>query len=187
MSKGIDLQKLYRERGDNLFAELYTNHRNEFVHWAHRSFACEEEDSVEAFQEAIVLLHRKIDSNELNIINASLKTYLFAVGKNLLRRKFDEQKRTKYTDEFPDELISSDWGNLKALSPRQESVKYCLAKLQKGCQELLTLFYYKNFAIDAIMHEMGFNSEEVVRTKKYKCLKQLRALVAQENKVKNDR
>ena len=178
MPKSTNVQQLYAQQGDQLFAELYADHRDAFVHWARKSFSCETEEGLEAFQEAMVLLFNKISTLQLVEIQSTLKTYLFGIGRNVLLRRFDENKRTHLLGEVLPEIKIEPILPVE-LNGRQEEMLKAFQQLREGCQRLLKLFYYRNFAIDAIMHEMNYQSETVVRTKKYKCLNQLKKIMSQ--------
>ena len=46
------------------------------------------------------------------------------------------------------------------------------------CKKILLAFYYENLAIKDILQTLDYENEQVVRNKKYKCLKQLEQLLA---------
>jgi DNA-directed RNA polymerase specialized sigma subunit len=49
--------------------------------------------------------------------------------------------------------------------------------LGETCKKILLSFYYENLSMREILTTMDYQSEQVVRNKKYKCLKQLEELV----------
>jgi len=58
----------------------------------------------------------------------------------------------------------------------QENLKYVMAlfeKLGDTCRRILQLFYYEELAMKEICEQLEFSSEQVLRNKKYKCLKSL--------------
>jgi RNA polymerase sigma-70 factor (ECF subfamily) len=180
MQNSTNVQELYRREGEALFARLYRDQRAVFIQWASKNFGCEDEDALEVFQESMLVLYQKIQTRELIEIRSSVKTYLFAVGRNLLLKQFEKRKRTKLMDELP-EVAVSFIERQEELSDRQIQVQEALSMLGASCREVLHLFYYRNYAVEAIANQLNFNSEEVVRSKKYKCLKQLRKILNPQN------
>ena len=53
--------------------------------------------------------------------------------------------------------------------------------LGKKCQELLTLFYYRGYTIQEIMEAENYNSENVVKAAKSRCMKTLRERIQANN------
>ena len=54
----------------------------------------------------------------------------------------------------------------------------CISKMSKRCNQILTLFYYKEKDYDEIMEIMPtYKSKDALKTKKNKCLKSLRSSV----------
>jgi RNA polymerase sigma-70 factor (ECF subfamily) len=50
------------------------------------------------------------------------------------------------------------------------------AGLSESCREVLTLFYYNHFSIDAIMPQMGYANENVTKSHKSRCLRKLKEI-----------
>jgi RNA polymerase sigma-70 factor (ECF subfamily) len=49
--------------------------------------------------------------------------------------------------------------------------------LGEKCQKILTLFYYQQYNIKEIMAEGNYNSENVVKSQKSRCLKTLKEAI----------
>jgi len=54
-----------------------------------------------------------------------------------------------------------------------------VGQLGENCQKILLLFYYENLSISEILETMEYENEQVVRNKKYKCLKQLEQMITE--------
>jgi DNA-directed RNA polymerase specialized sigma subunit len=52
-----------------------------------------------------------------------------------------------------------------------------LDKLGESCRKILMLFYYENLPMKEIVQHLHYENEQVVRNKKYKCLKELTEMV----------
>jgi DNA-directed RNA polymerase specialized sigma24 family protein len=46
-----------------------------------------------------------------------------------------------------------------------------LGQLGEQCRKLLVLCYFHNYSTEALQHEFDYSSVDVVRTKKYRCIK----------------
>lgn len=166
----IDVQRLYAEQGDGLFRELYRTEREPFVQWAAKTFKCPKAKAKEIFHDSLTIFYTKVATKEVTVLRSSIKTYLYGIGRNLLMRTYKHEGK-----EIAVEGI--DVAHEEEQTMDDETLTHLLAslhELNEGCIRLLTLFYYRNYAIDAIAAEMGFDSLDVVRTKKYKCLQQLK-------------
>ena len=73
-----------------------------------------------------------------------------------------------------DEQISSF--ELEAPDPSHEQrlLQQHLKSLGEKCQQLLTLFYYRGLTIQEIMEAENYNSENVVKAAKSRCMKTLK-------------
>lgn len=166
----IDVQKLYAQQGDRLFRNLYVRERKPFVKWAEKSFNCAPEKAKEIFHDSLTIFYTKVATKEVTTLRSSMKTYLYGIGRNLLLRSYREKGPTVDIDEF--DIIQEEEDKID--EEILNSMLTALDELNEGCIRLLTLFYFRNYAIDAIAAEMGIDSMDVVRTKKYKCLQQLK-------------
>jgi len=62
----------------------------------------------------------------------------------------------------------------EALTVQQRLLKKHFKTLGRQCQELLTLFYYRGFTIKEILNHGSYNSENVVKSAKSRCMKTLK-------------
>ena len=59
-------------------------------------------------------------------------------------------------------------------------------KLGEACKKILLAFYFENLSMREILNHLDYENEQVVRNKKYKCLKQLEQMMTgQPGLVKN--
>ena len=50
-------------------------------------------------------------------------------------------------------------------------------KLGETCKKILLAFYFDNLAMKEILQTLNYENDQVVRNKKYKCLKQLEQMI----------
>lgn len=62
-------------------SQLYDKYRREFVAFAGREFSLREYDAVEIYQESFVALYENVKNGKLTHLTASLKSYLFQIGR----------------------------------------------------------------------------------------------------------
>ena len=60
-----------------------------------------------------------------------------------------------------------------------------VARLGEGCKKILLAFYYENLSMKEILAQTEYESEQVVRHKKYKCLKQLEQMLVENPNMTN--
>jgi len=82
---------------DNKVIEsLYNEYRSHFISWALLEYKISSEDSKDLFQEAMVVLVMKIQNKKITEITTTLKTFIFGIGKQLIRNNI----KLKYNREF---------------------------------------------------------------------------------------
>ena len=131
-----------------------------------------EEDANDIFQEAIIIIYRKIKENDLVFKTSSFEGYLFSVCrflwlKQLHKRKLEKEKISE-TIPYQEDLYDE---NLVMLVEKNE--KYGLYQkhfntLSTDCQKLLQLFFEK-VPLREIARIMGYKGEKYAKKRKYKC------------------
>jgi len=131
-----------------------------------------EEDANDIFQEAIIIIYRKIKENDLVFQTSSFEGYLFSVCrflwlKQLHKRKLEKEKISE-TIPYQEDLYDE---NLVMLVEKNE--KYGLYQkhfntLSTDCQKLLQLFFEK-VPLREIARIMGYKGEKYAKKRKYKC------------------
>lgn len=121
------------------------------------------EDAEDLFQEVLLVWLEKT-KDEAFELKAGLKTYLYAVARNLwlktLREKGKESKALAAETDAQQEHEESRF------SLAEEALK----QLGEKCRELLVLFYYRRLSFETIAGQLGFSSDKVAKNQKYRCL-----------------
>jgi len=139
----------------------------------------QEEDARDLFQEAIIVIYRKLKKGPLTL-NCNFKTYLYSVCKLLWLKQLEKRKQCL---EVPGESIVEN--RLDEISQTwEQSERYRLyqkhfKQLGPDCKKVLRLALEKT-TLKEIAEIMGYKGEKYAKKKKYQC-KQL--LV---DKIKND-
>jgi DNA-directed RNA polymerase specialized sigma subunit len=59
----------------------------------------------------------------------------------------------------------------------RKQIMEIVERLGETCKEILLAVYYENLSMKDILSRLDFENEQVVRNKKYKCLKQLERML----------
>ncbi len=164
--------------------KLYDENRKPFIIWSSQFYKCDEEDAIEVFQKAFTIFYFNVKDGKLIELTSSIKTYLFSIGKNLFREKFRD-KHNKVVD-IEDKAYSGAInekidGNILdeyQKEHQRELVKKLLDEIGNPCKTLLTLIFIHSYSVDAVVEEMNYSDERVVRKRKSLCLKRMREIVA---------
>jgi len=120
---------------------------------------------------------------------SSVRTFLYSLNKyawlNDLKRKGRAmQRETKYDRE--QESQETDVSNFISAREARSQVMTIVAQLGDACKKILVLFYYENLSMKEILEKTDYETEQVVRNKKYKCLKQLEAMLNEQPLLKEN-
>jgi RNA polymerase sigma factor (sigma-70 family) len=174
------------KRGEpKVLEKLYDEIRQPFLVWASQLYQCETDDAVEIYQKAYTILYMNVRKGKLTSLTSSVKTYLFSIGKNLFREKFrnkhnrlvniDDISNTTNFDAEVDANVLESYEN----THQKELVRKLLAEIGNPCSTLLELMFIKGYSAEAVVREMNYSDERVVRKRKSLCLKKMREMVAE--------
>ncbi|MCL2098497.1 MAG: sigma-70 family RNA polymerase sigma factor [Bacteroidales bacterium] len=153
-------------------AKLYHIYREPFFAFIHKNNAgIGEEDIKEIYQESFIALWKNIRDKRLTGENlqASLKTYLFGIGKR--------QSSKHVRDRKPSHPLLYDFAVLpeKEIGKEEkEIIIQAIENLGKPCSQVLTLFYLEEKSLKEIAGIMGYKSEQVAKNKRFSCMENLK-------------
>ena len=133
------------------------------------------------YQKTFIALYYNIKEEKLTELKSSIKTYLFAIGKNLLREQFkagskfvDIMEVSHESDKIDNSIMDKyDQSNLK------DVVNELLYKIGEPCKTVLELYYFHQYSMDSIAVELNYKTEQIAAKRKFICLKQLKTMVEQ--------
>lgn len=163
---------------DQAIESFYESFRSEYLN-ATKKYSLTVEERIDIYQEAIIVLYEAIKGNKISD-QQNVKAYLFGTCRNMIRNHIkanikDREESKKLIAEAKEDYYIDD--HEQDLSPVQENLYTALQKLSDRCRQLLTLFYFRQYSIEAIMHSMNYNNENVTKSNKSRCLKTLRDLL----------
>jgi RNA polymerase sigma factor (sigma-70 family) len=172
------LIELIRSNRTEALSKIYEEHRIEFIAWAIKTFNCTTDEAKDSYQNAIIILYENIVGGKLTELNSTLKTYLFAIGKNKLRELKREETKKESLEVVP-QLVDEEE---TALSSHEIALAVdCLKQLGEPCQSLLQEFFYHKSTMVQIMEKFGYKNEDTAKNQKYKCLVRLRKIFHERN------
>jgi RNA polymerase sigma factor (sigma-70 family) len=171
--------------GDNKVLEhLYKEYRIVFTSWFTKYYNLSSDDAIEIYQNSFTIFYFNVRNGKIKELNSSLKTYLFAIGKNLVKEKYRSDIKYSKIEFDAEELLlensSFTVGNILdeyLKSDQIKMVRNLLEKIGDPCKKLLTLIFIKNFSFDSVVKVMNYSDERVARKRKSVCLQKMRDLV----------
>jgi len=174
MDEEVIIEKI--KNGDrSQLAIIYRTYRSEFIAWITSHHQCSRDEAREVYQVSILALHENILSNKLSSLHSSIKTYLFAIGKN----KFFEFRKaeSRFDDAVEPETIEMEeletWESEDREAKLQVAEK-SLEKLGDPCKTLLELYYFHDMSMDEIADKLNYKNRDTAKNLKCKCLNRLR-------------
>ncbi|HEY3406322.1 MAG TPA: sigma-70 family RNA polymerase sigma factor [Ohtaekwangia sp.] len=135
------------------------------------------QDARDTFQEAIVVLLEKINRPDF-VLTSSLKTYLFAISRNLWLKHLRDNKLV-YQDHLPDEIeeVPSD---VEVELPVMQKIQIWLSRVTANCQRILKALFFYEEPMDVLMAKMGWKNKHTAANQKYKCIEQVKKEMVKE-------
>lgn len=132
-----------------------------------------EQDAKDVFQESIIIIYRKIKEGTFEL-TSSFKSYIYSVCRFIWIKQLSKNK-----ENAEQQNVYLEYEDIAEISPdeyrKNEEYKlyqYHFKRLGKDCQKLLQL-YLKKVPLKEIADELGIDSLQYIKRKKYKCKEQL--------------
>lgn len=178
------------KKGDNnQLAMIYREYRSEFIAWITSNYSCSRDDAKDVYQVSILALHENILNNKLQKLRSSIKTYLFAIGKNkFLEFRKTESRITRDVDPAVIDLEEVSSWEYEEKELKLQVTESSLGQLGDPCKSLLELYYFHGLSMDEISERLNYKNRDTTKNLKFKCLTRLRKIFVQEmDKVNLDK
>ncbi|HEX2898524.1 MAG TPA: sigma-70 family RNA polymerase sigma factor [Bacteroidia bacterium] len=133
------------------------------------------EEADDVFQDGLLVLIHKLRGGDFQL-TASLKTYLYAVCRNLWLKRLKDKGRTKLID-FENPVDVADEAPEESNEPVLKSLRECLEAIGDSCRKILERYYYLKMSMEEIAADLGYTNADNVKNQKYKCILRLRKLM----------
>jgi RNA polymerase sigma factor (sigma-70 family) len=182
--KGDDISNDQR-----ILAGIFSNDLNAIIHQLYKQYSGmvityiitnqgSQQDGEDVFQEALIAFINLVRSGKFRG-EASLQTTFVAIARNIW---LNEQKKRKSLDtrgKLYENARQQEADPSSLLLQREVSQQFLdlMSRLGASCRELLTLVYYENLSFKEILEKLHYENEQVIRNKKYKCMKELTDMI----------
>jgi len=166
-----------RQGDEESVVNVYQEHREGFITWAQNAYQTDEDSAADAFQDAVICLHSNIVRGKLETLKSSLKTYLYAIGKNIVRKKLQKEAKMDGEENMVLENLYAEPVDSFAQNDRQRFVASLMNTIGEPCKTILRLFYFKRYSMKDIAAELDYKNENVAKTQKLRCLTTLKKMV----------
>jgi len=174
MNDCIVIEAIRNNKNDKALSILYDHYLPEVKKYI-RSNNGKGEDAEDMFQDALVILYKYIKTGQYDE-SYSLGGFLMTVCKNLWINKAKKDSRNVRIDKY-DMPDHNDVVDDMITQEREKMVADAMSELGPRCQELLMLSNFEKLSSREIAEKMGFESEDAVKTRKYKCMQRLMEIV----------
>jgi RNA polymerase sigma factor (sigma-70 family) len=129
------------------------------------------EDAEDIFQEAIIVLLQKVRQADF-ILTSSLKTYLYAISRNLwLKRLRDNKIKLVEINDFD---VETELFEIEYEKSNDEKVNSWFTRITENCQRILKAIFFYQEPMSSLMQKMGWKNKHTAANQQYKCIKQVK-------------
>ncbi len=130
-------------------------------------------DAEDLFQEALLVLIDKARQPHFEL-TASVKTFLYAISRNLwLKRLRDQARSLPGADFWLEPGVAPDG---EAEESPAERVSAWILRISPTCQRLLHDLYWLNQTLEGLRRRVGYKNKHTASSMKNKCLEKIRAV-----------
>lgn len=145
-------------------------------------------DAEDIFQDVIVTFIELVKQEKFRG-ESSISTFLHAMSRNIWLNELKKRGRSHLRDEKFEkgkEAIDEDVSKYLINREMRMQVMDLIGKLGETCKKILLAYYYDNLSMKEILQQLEYENEQVVRNKKYKCLKELQLVFASKPGLANN-
>lgn len=147
----------------------------------------ETEDVQDIFQDAMVILFRKLKTEDLEL-QCSFKTFLFSICNHLWLQRLERRKKETNVFRTVAQTVELSEDELIEIYD-EEAEKYRIYQkhflgLDEECQNLLRIFL-KKLSIREIADIMGYKTEKYAKVKKFRCKEELKRNIMNDPAYRN--
>ena len=143
------------------------------------------DDAADVFEEVIIAFLNLIKGGKFRG-EASIKTFLYSLNKNIWLNELKKRGRSQARELKYEQVTEREMKGIDAVIENREGheeLMKTLDELGETCKQILLLYYYENQSMKEILATLHYENEQVVRNKKYKCLKRLEEMIMSNQKL----
>lgn len=174
----------FKNEDRRVIEQLYGQFRPKFMNWLKGTYRIgKQEDAGEIYQRCFTVLYVNAKRGKLDEISSSVETYLFGIAKfQVLEWQREQQTFSENVNE--NEISEKEMRHFQGIFQSAQiddslvrRIQSALAELGEPCKQILQLFYWKGYSMEAIARETGYKNESVAKKKKYGCLQKLKQIM----------
>jgi RNA polymerase sigma factor (sigma-70 family) len=138
-----------------------------------------EQDAEDVFQETVTAFIDIVQKGKFRG-EASVRTFLMAISKNVWYNSIQKRSRSAERDKIFDRMAEKEELDIShhiAEREVKQELGALINQLGEACKKILIMFYYENLSMKEMVSNLPYENEQVVRNKKYKCLQQLAEII----------
>lgn len=174
----------FLNKDERLIESMYRDLKPKFQNWLKGRYRISaSEELSEIYQRSFTILYFNVKKGKLNQLEASVETYLFGIGKMVVKEwwreksKMVDKEAETTTDLEAVDLFYDTFSKDEVNSELKQKLQRALHNLGEPCKSIITLFYWDRNSMEAIAVKMGYKNEQGAKKKKYLCLKKLTELM----------
>jgi RNA polymerase sigma-70 factor (ECF subfamily) len=163
--------------------EIYNEHKGTFLSFSKKNFNLPKEIAEDIYQDAFLSMHQNIQTGKLTELTVPLRTYLFQIGKNKI---FDYYKKTKNEIDSGLDDFSPIYEEEESNTEERNLIVYnAVSQMESPCKEILFYYYWEEKSMKEIAQLKEYSNADVAKTQKSKCMKKVKAFIAEKLKKAN--
>ncbi len=163
--------------------EFYVEQYEPFLAWLQKQYSITEEMATDIYQESILLMYRNILEGRFEEKNSSLKTYLYAIGKNTCLAKLRKQQKEQQLFVKMDKAQLENTTYIEEKKPESSklviAIQQTLANMKEPCKSIISMSILYDIKPEKIAEKLNYKSLRVLYTQKSRCLKKLQTIFKQ--------
>jgi len=167
MNNDEAIRQLYRTQFSMTRAYIHQNSGNEA-------------DAEDIFQEVLLTFIEVVKKDKFRG-DCSISTFIQVLTRHTWLNELKKRGKSKLREEKFEktkEITGMDISHYINHREMKAQLMQMVDSLGEICKKILLAFYFENLPMKDILHSTSFENEQVVRNKKYKCLKSLEQMIA---------
>ena len=137
-------------------------------------------DAELVFQEVVISFVKAVQKKQYPA-GTSIKIFLFALNKHTWVNELKKRnKNSKYKIKYDKMENKAELDVSQFIASREvmNEIFGIVESLDATCKKILLMFYFENLSMQTVLTNLEYENEQVVRTKKYKCLGQIQKSIS---------
>ena len=163
-----------KRRDEATVKAVYLENKDGFLAFAQK-YNLPQDVINDVYQDAFVALIENAVKGKIDHLKVQLKTYLFAIGKYMIYSRMKTRTMPISDLEGWDEAHIIE--EIDEKNDKLRLMERALKSLGEKCYHILNLYYYQEKSLDEILQLSSYQSKDVLKSQKSRCIKQLREIM----------